>query len=143
MLVSPVRYVLFVLLVVAALASTAVAQEAAKKSAKLPSAEKIVDNYHKAIGGKKAAARKDAIYEWIVQLNNQPIGTARTLRKAPASERFELTFGNGQIISATNNRSAWEIGLDKQLRTLTSVEAATAKLSGFARRSWIRAGVHR
>jgi hypothetical protein len=128
MLVSPVRYVLFVLLVVAAVASTAVAQEAAKKSAKLPSAEKIVDNYHKAIGGKKAAARKDAIYEWIVQLNNQPIGTARTLRKAPASERFELTFGNGQIISATNNRSAWEIGLDKQLRTLTSVEAATAKL---------------
>ena len=112
-------------------AATAMAQSGSMPPApkKLPSAEKIVDNYLKAIGGKKtAAAHKDATYEWIVHLNNQPIGTARTLRKAPASERFELTFGNGQIISGTNNRSAWEIGLDKQLRTLTSVEAATAKL---------------
>ena len=31
-------------------------------------------------------------------------------------------------ISATNARSAWELGADKQLRTLTSLEAATAKL---------------
>jgi len=78
---------------------------------KLPSAEKIVDNYLKASGGKKAAtALRDATYEWIVQLNDQPIGTARTQRKAPASERWELTFGNGQIISGTNARSAWEAG---------------------------------
>jgi hypothetical protein len=96
---------------------------------KLPSAEKIVDNYLKAIGGKKtAAARKDATYEWIVQFNNQPIGTARTQRKAPSSERWELTFGNGQIISGTNARSAWEIGLDNRLRTLTGTESAAAKL---------------
>jgi hypothetical protein len=132
MLVSPTRYILVALLVLAAMASVAVAQDATaakKSSAKLPSAEKIVDSYLKAIGGKKAAAaHKDATYEWIVQFNNQPIGTARMLRKVPASERFELTFGNGQIVSATNSRSAWEIGLDKQLRTLTNVEAATAKL---------------
>jgi hypothetical protein len=127
---SPLRFIIscvFVLLCGAA----AVAQSGNMPPApkKLPSVEKIVDSYLKAIGGKKtAAARKDATYEWVVQLNNQPLGTARTLRKAPASERFELTFGNGQIISATNNRSAWEIGLDKQLRTLTNVEAATAKL---------------
>ena len=130
-LVSPTRYILVALLVLVAVASCVVAQDATavKKPVKLLSAEKIVENYLKAIGGKKsAAAHKDATYEWIVQLNNQPIGTARTLRKAPASERLELTFGNGQIISATNNRSAWEIGLDKQLRTLTSIEAATAKL---------------
>ena len=96
---------------------------------KLPSADKVVDNYLKAIGGKKtAAARKDATYEWIVQLNNQPIGTARTQRKAPSSERWELTFGNGQIISGTNARSAWEIGLDNRLRTLTGLESAAAKL---------------
>jgi hypothetical protein len=96
---------------------------------KLPSVDKVVDNYLKAIGGKKAArAIKDATYEWTIQLNNQPIGTARTQRKAPASERWELTFGNGQIVSATNARSAWEIGLDNKLRTLTALEAATAKL---------------
>jgi len=96
---------------------------------KLPSADKIVDNYLKASGGKKSVgALKDATYDWIIQLNNQPIGTARTQRKAPASERFELTFGNGQIISASNTRSAWEIGLDRQLRTLTGPESLAAKL---------------
>lgn len=96
---------------------------------KLPSVDKIVDNYLKAIGGKKAArAVNDASYDWTIQLNDQPIGTARTQRKSPASERWELTFGNGQIVSATNPRSAWEIGLDNKLRTLTALEAATAKL---------------
>jgi hypothetical protein len=117
------------------------AQNSAALPKKLPSVEKIVDNYLKAVGGKKViAAQRDVTYEWIVQLNNQLtnnqptgtpnefIGTARTLRKTPASERFELTFGNGQIISGTNARSAWELGLDQQLRTLTSLEAATAKL---------------
>jgi len=96
---------------------------------KLPSADKIVDNYLKAIGGKKiAASHKDATYEWIIQLNDKEIGTARTQRKAPASERWELTFGNGQIVSATNSRSAWELGLDNRLRTLTGAESAAAKL---------------
>jgi hypothetical protein len=96
---------------------------------KLPSADKIVENYLKAIGGKKTAgARKDATYDWIIQFNDQPIGTARTLRKAPAFERWELTFGNGKIISATNARSAWEIGFDNHLRTLTGPESAAAKL---------------
>src|SRR5918998_3621744 len=116
------RWLLVVLLLLAT-AAPALAQK------KLPSAEKIVDNYLKAIGGKKSAGvLKDATYDWIIQFNGQPFGTARTQRKAPASERWELTFGNGQIVSATNTRSAWEIGLDKHLRTLTGPESAAAKL---------------
>jgi len=96
---------------------------------KLPSVDKVVDKYLKAVGGKKATrAVTNATYEWTIHFNDQPIGTARTQRKAPASERWELTFGNGQIVSATNARSAWEIGLDNKLRTLTALEAATAKL---------------
>ena len=96
---------------------------------KLPSAEKIVDNYLKALGGKKSvSALKDTTYNWTIQLNDQPIGTARTQRKPPSSERWELTFGNGQIINATNTRSAWELGLDNHLRTLTGPESAAAKL---------------
>ena len=114
---------LLVVLLLATSPTTGLAQK------KLPSAEKIVDNYLKAIGGKKSAgALKDATYEWIIQLNDQPFGTARLQRKAPASERWELTFGNGQIISATNTRSAWELGLDRHLRTLTGPESAAAKL---------------
>src|ERR1051325_588554 len=113
-----------VLLLLACTVQTAFAQ-----NKKIPSAEKIVDNYLKAIGGKKAAgALKDATYDWIVQLNNQPIGTARTQTKAPSSERSELTFGNGQIISGTNARSAWEVGLDNHSRTLSGLESAAAKL---------------
>jgi hypothetical protein len=96
---------------------------------KLPSAEKIVDNYLKAIGGKKSvSALKDATYDWIIHVENNPYGTARLQRKAPASERWELTFGNGQIVSATNTRSAWELGLNQALRTLTGPLSASAKL---------------
>ena len=117
---------LLILLFIAGVGQLALAQNAPKK---LPSADKVVENYLKAIGGKKtAAARKDATYEWIVQLNDRPIGTARTQRKAPSSERWELTFGNGQVISGANARSAWEVGLDNRVRTLTGDESAAAKL---------------
>ncbi|HEX5886331.1 MAG TPA: hypothetical protein VFY67_17455 [Pyrinomonadaceae bacterium] len=129
MFYSPKLFLFGVLLLVACTAQAAFAQNSSALPKKLPSAEKIVDNYLKATGGKKATgALRDATYEWIVQLNNQPIGTARTQRKAPASERWELTFGNGQIVSGANARSAWEVGLDNHLRTLTGLESAAAKL---------------
>jgi hypothetical protein len=42
---------------------------------KLPSAEKITDNYLKAIGGKKLIASvKDATYGWIIELKGQTLG---------------------------------------------------------------------
>ena len=113
----------FILLLLAGVAHEAPAQK------KLPSAEKIVDNYLKALGGKKSVSTlKDTTYNWTIQFNDQPFGTALTQRKPPSSERWELTFGNGQIINATNTRSAWELGLDNHLRTLTGPESAAAKL---------------
>jgi hypothetical protein len=109
-------------------ASTVLAQKT-NPSKKLPSADKVVDNYLNAIGGKKTvAALKDATYEWVVQLKDQSIGTARTKRKPPTSERWEMIFGNGTIVSATSSTSAWEIGLDNQLHTMTGAEGMTAKL---------------
>lgn len=105
---------------------SSLAQKAPKK---LPSADKITDTYLKAIGGKKAvAAIRDATYEFVIEVNNQSFGTARAQRKTPASERWEMTFGNGQVISATNSGSAWEVGLDRQMHTLTGPEAAATKL---------------
>lgn len=121
--ISVRRVLLLVVLLIAAGPTAATAQK------KLPSVDKIIDNYLKAIGGKNAVrAISDANYDWVIQFNDQPFGTARTQRKAPASERWQLTFGNGQIVSGANERSAWEIGLDNKLRTLTALEAATAKL---------------
>ncbi|MGH9968334.1 MAG: hypothetical protein ACREBG_10975 [Pyrinomonadaceae bacterium] len=106
-----------------------VAQQKTARPQKLPSAQKIVDDYLKAVGGKKRLALiRDATYEWTIQLNDQPMGTARTQIKSPGSLRSEMTFGNGQIISAASMRSAWVHGLDGQLRTLTGAEGTTAKL---------------
>src|ERR1043166_4211155 len=104
MRVLPLRHLLCSIVILLVTPAAAVAQSSTALPKKLPSVEKIVDNYFKAVGGKKiVAAQRDATYDWTVELNNQPsgavkqsIGTARTLRKAPASERFELTFGNGQ-----------------------------------------------
>ena len=105
------------------------AQQRSGPSAKLPSAEKIVDSYLKAIGGKKRAATiRDATYEWQIQLKEQPMGIARTQTKSPSSVRSELIFGNGQIVSAANPRSAWTHGLDGKPHTLTDAEAAAARL---------------
>lgn len=110
-------------------ASLAFAQKKPALPKKLPSADKIVDKYLKAIGGKKRiAAIKDSSSDWIVQVNGNSVGTARIQRKAPASERYEMLFGNGTILSATNASSAWELGLDNQLHTLTGPESTNAKL---------------
>jgi hypothetical protein len=101
----------------------------AQQTKKLPTAEKIVDNYLKAIGGKKQVSSiRDATYDWTVQSKDQPTGVARIQFKTPASRRSELTIGNAQVISGANPRSAWVRGLHGELRTLTGPEAANAKL---------------
>ena len=96
---------------------------------KLPSAEKIVSDYLKAIGGKKSVASlRDASYDWIIQSQEQPIGTARTDLKSPGSVRSQMTLKDGQVISGASGTSAWTRGVNGQLRTLTGSEAAAAKL---------------
>ncbi|MDQ5844431.1 MAG: DUF724 domain-containing protein, partial [Acidobacteriota bacterium] len=95
----------------------------------LPSADKVVNNYLKAIGGKKRVAKiRDATYEWTVQLNDQPIGVAKMQVKAPDSARIEMTLGDGQLTLGVNTRSAWMQGMDGKYQTLTGAEAAAAKL---------------
>jgi len=107
----------------------AIQQPAITASQRLPSADKVVDSYLKAVGGKKrVAAVRDATYEWTIQLKDQQIGIARTFTRMPASVRTEITFGNGQLTSAANARSAWKRGLGGELQTLTDSEAAAARL---------------
>ena len=108
-------------------AQTALGQR--NQNQKLPSAEKVVEKYLKAIGGKKkVVAIRDAVLDWNVELQGNTIGVARYQLKEPAAWRSELTFANGQIISAANSSSAWSRGLDGELRTLTGAEAGAAKL---------------
>src|ERR1043165_2229559 len=108
---------------------------AQKKSAarpqKLPSPDKIVNDYLKAMGGKKSlAAIRDSTYEWAIQLKGQAMGHALIKVKAPTSTRTEMTFGDGEIQSAVSARSAWMRGVDGNLRTLTGAEGGGAKLRG-------------
>jgi hypothetical protein len=129
-LASRFRASVFLLIFIALGCQPSLAQ---KKSSslgqKLPSSEKIVEKYLKTIGGKKRlAAIRDATFDWTIQLNGQTIGVGKTQSAAPASSRSEMTFGNGQIISAANASSAWSRGLDGELRTLTGSEAGAAKL---------------
>ncbi len=100
-----------------------------KTSHKLPSAEKVVEKYLKAVGGKKrVAAIKDAQMEWAIRVNGQSVGIAKTQTRAPASARSDMTFGNGSIVSAANSSSAWVKGLDGEVRTLAGPDGGTAKL---------------
>jgi hypothetical protein len=103
---------------------------------KLPSPEKIVGDYLKTIGGKKrVAAIRDATYEWSVRVREQPFAEGKTRFKAPGSVRNDLHFGNGDINAAANASSAWEQGLDGNLRTLTGTEANVARLSSILQAS--------
>ncbi len=110
-------------------AASVVAAQARTKPRKLPSAEKVVDGYINALGGKKRVALiKDATYEWVVQLNNQTVGTAKTQILAPSSARAELHLQDGRLLYAATARSAWMRAQDGKLQTLTNAEAAAARL---------------
>ncbi len=119
--------VIFAILLVS-LAPSLRAQQRSVAPHKMPSVEKIMDSYLKAIGGRKRIATiRDATYEWTIQLKDRTTGLAKTQTKTPSSIRMEMSFGNGQIISAATPRSAWSLGLDGKLHTLTDAEAAAAR----------------
>ena len=105
----------------------------APETRKLPSPEKIVADYLKAIGGKKRAAGiRDSTYEWVVQgradRGSPAEGRARTITKAPFSARTDIILTSGEINVAANARAAWTRALDGRLRTLTDAEAGAVKL---------------
>ncbi len=109
--------------------SSEVQRKSSIKPAKLPSAEKIVEAYLKAIGGKKrVAAIRDASFEWTVHAEDLRVGTARTKLRAPASFHSEITYANGQELAAANAGSAWTRDRDGKVHTLTGDEAKSAKL---------------
>jgi hypothetical protein len=127
----------------------------AQKRQKLPSPEKIVNDYLKTIGGKKLVAGiRDATYEWTVRQTDAQAaqtGKATTQLKAPASTRVEISLSDGQkaeaadkdeanqtvaspvaasklIKAGANARSAWMKDSDGNARTLTDAQAHAAKL---------------
>jgi len=98
-------------------------------AARLPSPEKVVSAYLKALGGRKrVAAAKTAVYEWEVSREGSPAGTARLSLKAPSSLRLDLALAEGESGEAANASTAWAREAGGSLRTLTDAESLTARL---------------
>jgi hypothetical protein len=114
----------------AASAQTSGAQKA--RARKLPSPDKIVNDYLKAAGGaKRQSAILDATYEWSVRQGTAetPEGTARTYTKFPTSTRTDIIFEQNETSAAANTRAAWlQRRPGGELRTLTNTEGNVAKL---------------
>ncbi|MFL6286090.1 MAG: hypothetical protein ACJ74Q_23360, partial [Pyrinomonadaceae bacterium] len=99
------------------------------QSSKLPSPERVVGDYVKAVGGgKRLATLRDATYEWSVKREGADAGTARTHFKTNGAQRSDLLLADGEIDSAANARTAWARTPDGRLRTLTDSEAFSARL---------------
>ena len=101
------------------------------RAGKLPSPEKIVGEYLKAVGGKKRVAGvRDAVYEWSVEGQQQGTTALRIQRRSPDAERRDvLDGGNMAGSAAANSRTAWvQEGTGGFLQTLTGAEASIAKL---------------
>src|SRR5215207_5910439 len=107
------------LLLLALVCAPALAQQdgAKARATKLPAPDKIVNDYLKAVGGKKRVQSvRDATYEWGVE--GEPDARARTFVKAPASVRTDATFEGGERNTAASARTAWTRTPDGALRTL-------------------------
>ena len=112
--------------------TTALAQ-----SSKLPTPERVVNDYLKAVGGgKRLATLRDATYEWAVVREGADAGTARTRLKATGALRSDLLLSDGETDSAANARTAWSRTPDGRLRTLTDREAFSARLRATLEGAW-------
>jgi len=120
----------FALLLALACYVPAPAQGGAKSgAAKLPSPDRIVSDYLKAVGGKRRQQSiRDASYEWNVEGEGAATAGLRVFRKAPASARSDSVTAAGETSVASNARTAWERSLTGTSQTLTDREADAVKL---------------
>ena len=111
--------------------------DARAQTSKLPTPDKLVGEYVKAVGGKKRLASvRDATYEWAVRRKDADVGTARTRLKMPGALRTDLTLADGETDSAANARAAWMRTPDGHMRTLTGGEAFAARLQATLEAGW-------
>lgn len=113
------------------------ASPARAQTQKLPSPDKLVGEYVKAVGGKKRlAALRDATYEWAARRGASEAGTARTRLKTTGALRTDLLLEGGERDEAANARAAWMRTHEGHLRTLTDREALAARLQAQLEAAW-------
>jgi hypothetical protein len=103
----------------------------------LPTPDRIVADYTKAVGGKKRlAALRDATYGWAATSRGAEAGAARTMLKTTGALRADLLLADGELDAAANARTAWTRTREGQLQTLTGAEAADARLQATLEAAW-------
>jgi zinc protease len=123
--------ILLALILTCTISAVAQKPEPAKR-AKLPTAKKILDKYVKALGGRKAMEKvKTRVAAGTVEL--VPMNVKGTFESYAATERKSYSklsiTGIGDIIEATDGRSAWTINPVQGSRERTGAELAQVKLS--------------
>jgi hypothetical protein len=112
-------------------------EPARAQTQKLPSPDKVVGEYVKAVGGKKRlASLRDATYEWAVRRGDADAGTARTRLKTTGALRADYLLAEGEWDAAANARTAWTRTRDGHLSTLTDREAFAARLQAQLEGAW-------
>jgi hypothetical protein len=130
---TPAQLTAFALIFLLALSSA----DARAQASKLPTPDKLVGEYVKAVGGKKRLATlRDATYEWAVRRKDADAGTARTQLKTPGALRSDFILADGETDSAANARTAWTRTPDGHMRTLTDSEAFAARLQATLEAGW-------
>jgi zinc protease len=127
------RSTAILLAIIFTFAATAVAQKTEPaKPATLPTAEKILDKYIKALGGRKAIQKvKTRVAAGTVEL--VPMNLKGTFESYTAPERKAYSkvsiAGIGDIIEATDGTTAWTVNPLQGSRDRTGAELAQAKLA--------------
>lgn len=119
----------------AAAASVLLAPGARAQADSLPSAESVLEAYHRAAGGEaRLAGIRDATYEWTVTAGERAVGEARSLRKRPGQLREE--FANG-LANVSSPRAVWSRGPGGAIRLAEGERAAGSRLQAALESSFL------
>src|SRR6266404_502581 len=106
-------------------------QKSANSSpSRLPSADRVVGDYLKVLGGKKrVSAIRDATYEWTSQQQaDGTAGAARTELSSPSSLRMSIRVDKSERQAGVSPSSVWQKSDDGTVHTITGKTAADTRL---------------
>lgn len=92
-----------------------------------PSANKIIDRFKKASGGKAAARLKSTLMTGTMKNSEGTIGRFKSQTSAPNNFRLDLEIGGSSVSECYNGKSAWRLDA-RGLRTLLGDEAKRLRL---------------
>jgi hypothetical protein len=100
-------------------------------AARAQDAQKIVDQYIKAVGGSKALAKaKTVTIEGTFHTSDDKTGTYTLSTRLPNRYYSEIVVGDTALIEAYNGKSAWHRATDGEFATLVGAEGFQLEAAG-------------